>query len=112
MNKFIKGWLIAGIVLIAILLYAYFHSSSIHVISASSKEYQQMLDELMSVETISRPPVPGSSGNTLACIYNTDVGRGIYLVNLETLKKTFLPLTNDVRRVAGWSPDGRYLAFE
>lgn len=82
------------------------------VVSASSSEYQQMLDELMSVETISRPPVPGSSGTTLACIYNTDKGRGIYFVNLTDLSRKELPLTNDVRRVAGWSPEGRYLVFE
>jgi dipeptidyl aminopeptidase/acylaminoacyl peptidase len=82
------------------------------VISASSPEYRQIFDEVMSVEVVSRPPVPSSSGDILVNIKNARHGREISLVNLRTLEEKSVTLSNDVRRVGGWSPDGRYLALE
>jgi Prolyl oligopeptidase family len=80
--------------------------------SNQSPEFQTILDEILSVARVERPPLPTSVGLTLACVYGNEHGRGLSLVDLQTLQCYEPLITNDITRLAGWSPDFRYLAFE
>jgi dipeptidyl aminopeptidase/acylaminoacyl peptidase len=75
-------------------------------------EFSQILAEVMSVESATRPPFPDPTGSLLACLSGNQYGRGLSFVDLKTLQRSSLPGTNDIKRIAGWSPDGRHLAFE
>lgn len=102
--------LLLGIV--ALFVNRYFRAEKAEVIFNSNPQYTNILDEMMSVEVISRPPVPSSSGELLVNIRNGRHGRGISLIDLKTLGKRSLDFSNDIRRVGGFSPNGRYLEFE
>lgn len=74
--------------------------------------FSNVFDEVMSAENLTRPPVPSSSGSVMACVRSSEFGRSLFLSDLLTKEQKTIPVTNDVRRIAGWSPDGRYLVFE
>ena len=80
--------------------------------AAPDEHFNQVFGEVMAVENIARPPLPSSSGDVLACLRSSERGRSLFLVDQKTLKQTAVPVKHDIRRVAGWSPGGRYMTFE
>lgn len=103
-------WAMGSIILMAaILLGLKFLRITPHRISP--QKYNQIFDEIVSVEFVFRAPTPDHCGSTLAYIHGASHGPGLYLLNLKTLERTLLPVTNEVNKINGWSPDDRYLIF-
>ncbi len=75
------------------------------------EKYQQMLDEITTVDFAVSMLTPDHSGSMLAYMHASEIGRGLSLLNLKTLERFQIPLTNEVTEVCGWSPDDRYLVF-
>jgi dienelactone hydrolase len=76
------------------------------------KHLARLVEELAQVQDYPFLLVPSPSGTMLAYSRGSQYGRSLVLADLRTLNQTVVPVTNNVRRPAGWSPDGRYLAFE
>ena len=101
---------IFGLALIAITI-ASFKFYRILPERISLKRYEQMLDEITSLEVSIATLTPDFHGRNLAYIHSTDSGRGVALIDLVPLKRKEIILTNEVTLMGGWSPDDRYLAF-
>jgi len=75
-------------------------------------DYTQVLDEVADVDVWIGSLTTDPLGETLAFSGGTKEGRKLTLIDLKTLEKKVVPTTNEVSFVFGWSPDGRYLAFD
>ena len=73
--------------------------------------YEAVLREIAAVEFQIGWLTPDHGGKTLAYVHATGAGRSLALLDLKTLARQPIPLTNEVIQVSGWSPDDRYLAF-
>lgn len=108
MKTKIKWLLLAGfLVLAAVALKGYRVTPDL----VSPEKRQKILDELVSASPWIGGLKPDHSGNTLAYLLETDVGRRVVLVDLETLTKHQVTTTNEVVNIFGWSSDDRYLAY-
>jgi dipeptidyl aminopeptidase/acylaminoacyl peptidase len=72
----------------------------------------KLVEELTHCQDDAYLLAPSPSGTALAFTRDSQYGHSLVVVDLKTLKQTVVPVTNTVRRPAGWSPDGRYVAFE
>lgn len=108
MTKILKC--LAGLGCIAaVLLTLWFQPSRQGLVSA--QQYNVILDDVMGVDFVFRSPTPDPGSSRLAYIHAAAQGRGLYILDLDTLKRSEVGISNEVTQVSGWSPDGRYLAF-
>ena len=77
----------------------------------SERDYNAILDDVMGVDFVFRSPTPDPTSSRLAYVHAARQGRGLFILDLATLQRSEVPVTNEVTQVSGWSPDGRYLAF-
>ena len=100
-------WLMVALVLAVVVVKSY----RVKPVPASSEKRQKILDELVAANPWIGGLSPDHSGNTLAFLLETEVGRRVFLVDLKTLTKQAVPTMNEVTIIYGWSSDDRYLAF-
>ena len=74
--------------------------------------FKQVLDEVADVDVWIGSLTPDPLGETLAFSSGTKEGRRLVLIDLKTLKKQVIPTRSEFSYILGWSPDGRYLAFD
>lgn len=77
----------------------------------SPEKYQQVLDEITSVDFSLSYLTPDHSGRTVAYIRASKDMRELVLLDMHSLERKRVAVTNEVIQVNGWSPDDRYLTF-
>lgn len=76
----------------------------------SPQKHAQVLDELAAADLF-RSPTCDPANSMLAYVHRGPAGRELCLLDLKSLARTDIKLTNEVTKLLTWSPDGRYLAF-
>lgn len=103
-------WWTAGLLLLAVVVLVLKRPSALPT-RISEEQYRRILDEITSVEFAVGSLTPDHGGSLLAYVRATESGRGLSFLDLKTLERFSVRLTNEVTQVCGWSPDDRYLAF-